>query len=332
MGARVVCSSRAEDASEIACRVSAAPHVGAELRGQWGVEMRARLGCRTARPRGCRTIPGWACLRSRSYADVTLALAVATPASSVFAHDFLVLSLLFAVPGALVFALRRDLRRVQAIAIVASLPFAATEFMFYPSYWKPKFLFDLADRIGFGIEDLLFVAGLGAFTTTAYPFFFRQRLVPLPDGDARRAGIAGTDELRAAARSAHRAKLERALYLLGGALGSALLLHFAGVRMIYGSSVIMLVVSSACFVRRRDLALPCLLGGLASLLVYTLLCLAFGALIPGVFQLAWNLEQFSNVFVLGVPLEELMYGFCSGYAATVFYPFVLGERFVAKTA
>jgi hypothetical protein len=255
---------------------------------------------------------------------------VATPASSVLAHDFLVLALLFALPGALIFVLRPDLRRVQGIAILASLPFAATEFMFYPSYWKPKFLFDLADRIGFGIEDLLFVAGLGAFTTTAYAFFFRQKLVPLGDGDTRSAGIARTDDRRAAAGAARGARLKRALYLLGGALGSAVLLYFVGVRMIYGSSVIMLVVSSSCFVRRRDLALPCVLGGLASLFVYTLLCLIFGALIPGVFQLAWNLEQFSNVFLLGVPLEELMYGFCSGYAATVFYPFVLGERFVAK--
>ena len=227
-------------------------------------------------------------------------------------HDFLILSALFALPGALVFVLRRDLRRVMAVMVPASLPFAATEFLFYPSYWHPKFLFDLADRIGFGIEDLLFVAGLGALTSTAYPFIARRRLEPLSreEQSARRIG--------------------RRLVDFGAtSLVAAALLHWLGVRMIYGTCWIMVGVTGTVLVRRPDLLVPCSLGALATCCTYGALCVVFGVFLPDVFRLAWNTHQFSNVFVLGIPLEELLYGTSAGFAGTAVYPYVFAMRYSA---
>ena len=68
-------------------------------------------------------------------------------------YPFLVLSLLFLIPGVLFYALRPDIRRLLRLTLLASLPFATTEFLFYPTYWEPRTLFDLVPRIGFGIED-----------------------------------------------------------------------------------------------------------------------------------------------------------------------------------
>ena len=78
----------------------------------------------------------------------------------------------------LIWAARPDLRRVIACVMPFSLPFACTEFLFYPSYWEPAFLFDLGRRMGFGIEDIIFVTGLAAFTTTAYACGFNRAYGP----------------------------------------------------------------------------------------------------------------------------------------------------------
>jgi hypothetical protein len=227
-------------------------------------------------------------------------------------HNFLLLCALFALPGALVFLLRPDLRRVMAATVPASLPFALTESLFYPSYWRPKFLFDLADRFGFGIEDLLFVAGLGALASTAYPFVARRRLEPLSSQGSSVRSIG------------RRLVGFGATTLLAGAV-----LHLLGVRMIYGACWIMVGVTCTILVRRPDLLVPSLLGALTTCSVYAALCLVLGAVLPGVFRLAWNTRQFSNVFVLGIPLEELLYGASAGFAGTALYPYAFAMRFSA---
>jgi hypothetical protein len=226
------------------------------------------------------------------------------------AYNFMILCALFALPSACVFALRPDLRKILKLTVPASIPFAATEFLFYPSYWRPKFLFDLADRIGFGIEDVLFVTSLGALTSTLYPFA-TQRTVERPRTPARPKDL-----------------VRKAALVVAAALVATAILHALGVRMIYGCCWIMAGVTAAVLAIRRDLIAPAFTGAALTTLVYGALCLALAAIVPGVFDLAWNTEQFSNVFVLGVPLEELLYAASTGAVGTVFYPYVTGARFV----
>jgi hypothetical protein len=224
------------------------------------------------------------------------------------AHSFLLLSLLFLAPGLVVFLARRDLRPVIGLMALCSIPFAFTERFFYPDYWEPRFLFDLGRRIGFGLEDLLFVVGLAAFTSTAHAFFTGARYEPLGEETPRRIAL-------------------RCIALLGVALLLTGAVALARVPMIYGSCGIMLGIGAAIVLARRDLALPALSGGALSLAVYTGICLVFGAILPGIFDQAWHTERFIGRFLLGVPVEELMYGFASGLVATIFYPYVTGRRF-----
>ena len=106
---------------------------------------------------------------------------------------------------------------------------------------------------------------------------------------------------------------------------------FAKIPMIYGSFFIMIGVTSVAFFWRRDLVVPALIGGGLSAGVYTALCLVFAWLVPQVFEMAWHTEKFLGIFILGVPLEEILYGFACGFAATAFYPFVFGRRFVIRS-
>ena len=191
---------------------------------------------------------------------------------------------------------------------VCSIPFALTERFFYPNYWEPVFLFDLADKIGLGIEDLIFVMGLAAFTSTVYAFSFRRRYITV-----------------------NRLILKTVFYRGSSVMGVAFLLviivAFLNVEMIYGSFGIMLGISFFIVLVRKDLLIPGFMGGILSTIVYSSLCLLLDALLPGIFRLTWHTDRFLNLFLLDIPVEELIYGFSSGVIATVFYPYVFSKRF-----
>jgi hypothetical protein len=221
-------------------------------------------------------------------------------------YDFLVLALLFQVPGILIAWLRPDLRGLMGRAALFALPFAATEWLFYPEYWSPRFLFNLADRIGFGIEDVLFVAGLGTFASTAYAVAFRQ-------------GVRFREDVSRPWRRAAFA-LGAVLALAGGLLG-------VGVPILYAAVAAMGLGAGGVLWTRRDLMRPGVLGALVSMGIYLGLCLVFAAFVPGVFERAWRPSLLLPGKFLGVPLDELLYGLGAGLAATVFPAWAFGHGF-----
>ncbi|MET0402384.1 MAG: lycopene cyclase domain-containing protein [Cystobacter sp.] len=221
-------------------------------------------------------------------------------------YEFLLLSVLFLVPGGLIWFARPDLRWLMKRAVLFALPFAATEWLFYPEYWTPRFLFGLADRIGFGLEDVLFVAGLAAFSSTAHAVAFGRKVVPR--GGAVRP-------------------LPRALAALGAVLGTAGGLHGAGVPILYASVLAMGLGSGALLWVRRDLWGPGLGGGVVSAAIYLVLCLVFAWLDPGVFERTWRPSFLLPGRLLGVPLDEVLYGAGAGVAATLFPAWAFGFGF-----
>jgi hypothetical protein len=222
-------------------------------------------------------------------------------------HEFLVLSLLFLVPGALIAWGRPDLRGVMRRAVPFALPFATTEWLFYPKYWTPRFLFDLADRIGFGLEDVLFVAGLAAFSSTGYAVVFRRAVVSR--GERTRPWL-------------------RAPGALGLVLGLAGVLLALDVPILYASVLAMVAATGGLLAVRSDLGVPALLGGVVSCAIYLGVCLVFARLVPGVFERTWRPSLLLPGRCLGVPLDELLYGWGAGVAATAFPAWAFGWRFV----
>lgn len=226
-------------------------------------------------------------------------------------YSFLILSILLLIPAFLVWLLRPDLRQVIYLMALASIPFAFTERLFYPDYWEPLFLFDLVNIIGFGIEDILFVTGLAAFTSTAWAFTAKKTYLPLSTSPRLRP-------------------LPSALLLLLICFLMVALLAILGLPMIYGAPIIMTALGLAICTLRPDLLLPSLGGAAITTVVYTALCILLAILIPDVFELDWKTDQFLNLFILGVPLEEILYASTAGFIATAFYPFITHQRFAPR--
>ncbi|XYH98301.1 lycopene cyclase domain-containing protein [Sorangium sp. So ce1128] len=267
-------------------------------------------------------------------------------------HEFLLLALLFLVPGGFTWIVRPDLRPLMKRMALASMPFAATERLFYPEYWTPKFLFDLADRIGFGVEDVLFLAGLSAFSSTAYAVVFRRTPVPCsppadrpwlrgdrPADRPRLRGDRPADRPRLRGdRPADRPWLRsarpwlRAAAAIASVLAAAGVLLAAGVPVLYAAVAAMMAVAAALLAARGDLLVPTVLGALLSAAVYLGLCVVFAALVPGVFARTWRPSVLlPGRALLGVPLDEILYGLGAGFAATVFPAWAFEFRY-AKAA
>lgn len=75
---------------------------------------------------------------------------------------------------------------------------------------------------------------------------------------------------------------------------------------------------------RRDLLIPALLSGV----VFTLFTLAWIKLIlvvrPTAISEFWKLENLSGVIILGIPIEEYLFAFALGVAASGFYELITG--------
>jgi len=204
---------------------------------------------------------------------------------------------------------RRDLVVHMARMALVSLPFAFTEFMFYPDYWDPPFLFDAAAKFGFGLEDFLFVASLGAMSIGLYPALARKQLQPVKS------------------RTTTQAVLIMSM-LAGAALLAAVIGWVAGFPAIYSGLLIMITISSVLLLAARpDLWCHAWKSGGTSLIAYVGVCMALELLLPGTFSRYWHTGNLLDVFAGPLPLEELLYGFSAGFAAAVIYPFAFGLEF-----
>jgi len=226
-------------------------------------------------------------------------------------YNFLFIAIITLIPTVLIYILRPKLRGVIHVMSPASIPFAFTEWLFYPEYWEPVFLFNLVDYIGFGIEDILFVMGLGGFASTLYAAVFKQIYLP-KDWQSRQDLL----------------KRIMATFIVTLVLITAAVL--AEIPMIYGSVGIMLVMAIAIVTRRTDLLKPALWGGLLTTLVYTGLCFVILVIYPEIFDLTWHTEHFLNLYMFGIPLEEIFYAFSAGMLATIAYPYLFKMSFLSK--
>jgi hypothetical protein len=230
--------------------------------------------------------------------------------SSVLQYDFLILSLLFWIPGLGAYLARPDLRLAIRRSALCSLPFAFTEFLFYTDYWTPTFLFDLGNLLGFGIEDFLFVSAVAAGAVSIYPVLASRTY---------------------ASQEAHLSTwfpIKRIASVFAAVLVLVVLARLLSVPMIYGCIAIMVLLSSGIMVVRCDLILPGLTSGLGVAVCYWILAKIYAWLYPGIFVATWHTQGLINVFLFGVPVEELLYGAATGVCAVVVYAYAFGQRFV----
>jgi hypothetical protein len=185
-------------------------------------------------------------------------------------------------------------RRAMRWASLFTMPFGLTEPLFVPEYWNPPSLFDLAQRTGFDVESLIFCFGIGGVAAV------------LHDVVTLRSSLAVDHGERGSARHRyHRAALAAPFVVFP-------ILYPLPWSPIYPGIVAVATGAVATVLCRPDLLAKSWIGGLLFLVYDSIFLTGLEWTAPAYIERVWNLEALSGVFVLRMPLEELLFAVAFG--------------------
>lgn len=176
-----------------------------------------------------------------------------------------------------------------------------TEPIYVPIYWNPPSLFELAQRTGFDIESLIFSFAIGGIACAAYKTVTKRNLAPV-----------GGIERRSSRHRLHWMALLLPYFVF-------VPLYFLPWNPIYPSLISLLIGAIASVICRPDLKWKTLIGGLLFFGLYAVFMLGLQWSSPGYIMRVWNLGALSGILIVGIPLEELLFGLAFGMYWTGIY-------------
>lgn len=220
-------------------------------------------------------------------------------------YHFFVLCLFLGVPAWWLVLQHPQHRKQTAWIAVFVLPFGFTERFFVPEYWNPVFMGPFFKWFGAGIEDVLFVIHLAWITAYSPLIIFRR--------DWREDQIPWDMK-----------GFFRVVGLILSALGTFGAANSLGLNpwVSAGSGMLLGMALIVCLQPQLfgDVSRGLLAGGT----IYFLICLIYGTVYPKDFTVIWRTAGLSRRSLLGVPLEEVVYGVLAGGIGGSFIPFLQG--------
>lgn len=196
---------------------------------------------------------------------------------------------------AVIYFFKKDYRKMMLPVSFGTMLFGLTEPLFVPEYWSPPSLFDLAEKTGFDIESFIFSFSIGGIGAVLYHLVFCAKPVRMDETEKKHVR--------------HRFHL----YALFAPFAVFPFLSVAtNLNHIYCGIIALFAGAMATLYCRPDLTRKILVGGLLFTVLYFIY---FGSILiffPEYIKTYWNLDAISNLFVLGIPLEELLFAFSFG--------------------
>jgi hypothetical protein len=202
-------------------------------------------------------------------------------------------------------------RRVIILSSVFTMPFGLTEPLFVPRYWNPPSLFDLARHTGFDLESLIFCFAIGGVGVVLYNAITHRTLQNV-----------GIHEQNRARHRYHRASLLVPFVAFPA-------LSLLAWNPIYSAILAMVLGGAATVACRPDLKWNTVAGGAVFAGYYAVFMVLLEWSAPGYIARVWNLTDLSGVMIVGVPLEELLFGFAFGICWSGIYEHVAWQAALA---
>ncbi len=210
-------------------------------------------------------------------------------------YTYLNWSLILLFLWVLVFACIGDSKRKMVIVSLGTMPFGLTQPIFYPEYWFPPTLFDMAIRTGFDLESLIFSFAVGGLASSFYEIWHKSNLEHAPPCFKN-----------------NRHHRFHSLALASPLLVFPPLFVFTTLNPIYSASIAMLVGGVAAGLCRPDLWSRIIYSAIVFLGFYFVFFATMSWVHPLYVAMFWNMAEITGFLVLGVPIEELMFGVTFG--------------------
>jgi hypothetical protein len=219
-------------------------------------------------------------------------------------YSYLVGALIFGAAWLACYVLGKNYRAEIRWGTLISAPLALTSILFIPQYWTPPSLFNLDQKIRVGIEDFLWAAAVGGIASVVAEILLKERL----------------SVIRRAARKRHFAPFVVVIVVF-----IALELWHSD-KTIYNCIIAFAIGAIVIAVLRSDLIPTMLIGALSFTALYFVLFLIVLLLYPNFVKCFYNIPHLLGKYVLGVPIEELLFAGTGGAIWSVAYEYVQGYR------
>ncbi|MFA4818562.1 MAG: lycopene cyclase domain-containing protein [Patescibacteria group bacterium] len=211
---------------------------------------------------------------------------------------------LLLVPWLIIFVRRVDLRKEMIWAGIIGSLLAITDFLYVPEYWRPPTIFNLVNKVGFSIEDLVFGFLGGGLASVIFEFIEQRKLK----------------------RQLFNRRYPHYLALIIFALFYVFLEFIYPNKTIYNVSVSMLIGATMMAFYRRDLIQQMIFSGIFFCIIYSFLFVLFNLFFPTFISSFYTLRNFIGLNLWGVPIEEVMFSFAVGVFWSIIYEFTKGYK------
>ncbi|MDQ3019029.1 MAG: lycopene cyclase domain-containing protein [Bacteroidota bacterium] len=228
-------------------------------------------------------------------------------------YAWLTWSIIILIVWAIIYITNKKFRKEMLRVSLWTMLFGLTEPLFVPEYWNPPTLFDLAEKTGFDIESLIFTFSIGGIGSVLYKLVNRIDIEPFQSDE--RSNIR------------HRVHF---YILLTPVFVFVLLALLTKLNHIYCGIIAMFFGAVATLFCRPDLNKKIWVGGFLFFVLYFIFFEILNLLHPGYVEMVWNLNAISGILILGVPLEELIWGFTFGMYWSSVYEHLLWYKLKHK--
>lgn len=209
----------------------------------------------------------------------------------------------------LVFFARKDLRKQMIITGLLFLPFFLFDKMLIPNYWQPRVLFDLYGTVGFSLESIIFMFTASGLFAVLYELITKRR-----------------------EKTSFKVNLsKRTILFLIYIYSTFIILTGIGLEIHLLSSLIpFVVIIGFITMQRTDLLKPIIVSGILGLGLYFISLLVLNYFLPDFFAETYHLKNLWGIFVLGIPLEEILWGMYYPALIGCAYEYLFGVKLVKR--
>jgi len=183
-------------------------------------------------------------------------------------------------------------------------PMALTSILFVPQYWLPPSLFNLDQKIRVGIEDFLWAAAVGGIASVVGELLLEEKLATM----------------RSQPRKRHYAPFAVIVVLF-------IALEFWHPYKTMDNTIVAFAVGAVVVAFLRSDLVPLMLtSALSFTALYFFLFKCLLLLYPDFVHRFYNIPNLLGIYILGVPIEELLFAATGGAIWSVAYEYVQGYR------
>lgn len=217
---------------------------------------------------------------------------------------YLVGSLILGSIWLCMYVLRPDLRKEMRFGGILLMPFSFMAPFYIPEYWNPIYFFGTLHPFYVGLEDFLFCFFVGGISAVVYEFFTQKREVRIKKMSYKSRWMP---------------------YILGVAilLGGEVLFPNSS---IYTLTITGFILAVYMTIRRKDLIIQSFVAGTLFTVIYMVFFVVFNLLYPQYIPLIYQHKHLFGIYVLGIPIEELLFSFSAGAAWSIAYEYMLGYK------